>query len=146
MSKYLLQKSETEPYKWILTDTEAEVCCTFIEGEFNESQQYTLLRDSSEYVPDELPRIAKGMSDWLRENHYEIIFSSPRKIAEEARADIGYQIREARETKGYTLRHLAKLTGIAFNHIARIESGKYNVTLDKVAIIAHALDVEIKLI
>lgn len=54
------------------------------------------------------------------------------------------QLRTAREAKGYTLRCLEKLTEIANNHIARIEGGRYNVTLDTIAILAAALDAEVK--
>ena len=145
MTKYLLQKSESVPYKWVLTDTEAEICCTFMEGRINDTQSFTPLRQPSDYNAAELPKIAAEMAEWLRHNHYEIIFSSPQRVAAAARAEIGRQIREAREAKGYTLRHLAKLTGIAYNHIARIECGKYNVTLDKVAVVADALGLKIEL-
>ena len=34
-------------------------------------------------------------------------------------------------------------TGIAYNHIGRIERGKYNVTIDTLAVIANALGVRI---
>lgn len=143
--KYLLQKSNEDPLWWVLTDTEAQIVCRFKEGEFNETQKFTPLNDISSYNVSELPNIVAGMSDWLRENHYEIIFSSPQRIVKEGRESIGRQLREAREAKGYTLRHLAKLTGIAYNHIGRIEQGRYNVTIDTLAIIAAALDCEIDL-
>lgn len=140
---YLLQKSEEDPLWWVVTDTETQIVCRFKEGEFNETQKFTPLKDISQYDVFMLPQIATDMADWLRDNHYEIIFSSPQKIIKESRERIGLQIKEAREAKGYTLRHVAKLTGIAYNHIGRIEAGRYNVTLDTLAVIANALGMEL---
>lgn len=144
--KYLLQKSNKDPMWWVLTDTEHEIVCRFKEGEFNETQQFSPLKDISEYDVSKLPQIAAGMTDWLRDNHYEIVFSSPQRIIQESRERIGRQIKEAREAKGYTLRHLAKLTGIAFNHIGRIEAGRYNVTLDTLAVIADAVGMKFTIV
>lgn len=141
--RYLLQKSEKDPLWWVVTDTETQIVCRFKEGEFNETQKFTPLKDISQYDVFMLPQIATDMADWLRDNHYEIIFSSPQKIIKESRERIGLQIKEAREAKGYTLRHVAKLTGIAYNHIGRIEAGRYNVTLDTLAVIANALGMEL---
>lgn len=146
MSKYLLQKSNKDPLWWVLTDTEHEIVCRFKEGEFNETQQFTPLNDISEYDVSKLPAIANRIAEWLQDNHYEIVFSSPQTITKTARERIGQQIKEAREAKGWTLRHLAKLTGIAFNHIGRIEAGRYNVTVDTLAVLAAALGVELKFI
>lgn len=141
--KYLLQKSKEDPLCWVLTDTEEEIVCRFKEGEFNETQQFTPLREISEYDVSKLPTVVAEMADWLRENHYEIVFTSPQTVIRLNRESIGRQLREAREAKGWTLRYLAKLTGIAFNHIGRIEQGKYNVTIDTLAVIADALGLEL---
>ena len=141
--RYLLQKSKEDPMWWVLTDTDTHIVCRFREGEFNDTQKYTLLDDENDYDLAALPGIVSAMSEWLREKHYEIIFSSPQKIRQEAREKIGNQLREAREKKGYTLRQLSFLTGIAFNHIGRIEAGKYNVTIDTVSILANALGVSL---
>lgn len=143
--RYLLQKSKEDPLWWVLTDTETEIVCRFKEGEFNETQKVTLLNEDSDYDLMKLPRIMAEMAEWLRENHYEIIFSSPQTVIRLGRESVGRQIREAREAKGWTLRYLAKLTGIAFNHIGRIEQGKYNVTVDTLAVLADALDLDIVL-
>ena len=62
---------------------------------------------------------------------------------QEARKYVGECIRMAREGKGLSLRQVEKLTGIAYNHIGRIERGKYNVTIDTLAVIANALGVRI---
>lgn len=145
MARYLLQKSTSKPLGWILTDTEENVTCEFEEGKFNETQKFTPINDTKDYDISKLPEIVRLMSDWLAENHYEIIFDSPTRIKEEYRRSIGIELRHARECAGYTLRDVARMTGIAFNHISRIEQGKYNVTLDTLALIAHALDMEIGL-
>lgn len=143
--KYLLQKSKEDPLWWVLTDTEEEIVCRFREGDFNDSQKFSALRDIKDYDVSKLPSIAAEMADWLRENHYEIVFASPQTIIKLSRESIGRQIKEARETKGWTLRYLAKLTGIAFNHIGRIEQGKYNVTIDTLAVLSDALGLKLQL-
>ncbi len=130
---------------WVLTDTEAGIVCRFKEGAFNESQHFTPLDDDGVYDVAALPGIVAAMSDWLAENHYEIVFSSPTEIKRRVRKDLGEEIRDARVDAGYTLRDLAKMTGIAFNHISRIEQGQYNVTLDTLALIADALGMQIGL-
>lgn len=143
MPKYLLQKSDKRPLGWVLTDTENQIVCRFVEGQFNDTQQITLLEDPDPRMVMEMPRIMREMADWLAQNHYELVFTSPQLITQEARKDVGESIRKAREAKGLTLRQVAKLTGIAFNHIGRIERGKYNVTVDTLAVIANALGVKI---
>lgn len=141
--RYILQKSIERPLWWVLTDTENGIVCQFKEGEFNETQKFTILNDVPRPDASMLAKLAAEMSDWLRDNHYELIFSSPQTIKLETRAMVGQQLRDAREAKGWTVRHLATLTGIAFNHISRIEQGRYNVTLDHIAILANALDVDV---
>lgn len=143
MDKYILQRSDTQPLWWVLTDTENQIVCQFREGDFNESQKFTPLKDASEYDVSKLPSIAADMSRWLADNHYELIFMSPTEAKEDTRRYVGEQLRQLREEQGYSLRDLAKLTGIAYNHIGRIEQGRYNVTLDTLAVLCDALDVNI---
>lgn len=139
MSRYLLQKSESDPLWWVLTDTEEQIVCRFKEGEFNETQQFTTLNDISNYNVDSLPSIVNNMAIWLRENHYEIIFMSPQLITEQGRRRIGEIIREARLQQGLSIRGLAKIVGMSKNNVERIEAGKYNYTIDSLSIIAAAL-------
>lgn len=143
MPKYLLQKSDKRPLGWTLTDTENQIVCRFIEGQFNETQQITLLEDAAPRMVMEMPRIMREMAEWLAQNHYELVFTSPQLITQEARKYVGECIRRAREAKGLSQRQLGKLTGLAHNHIGRIERGKYNVTVDTLAVIANALGVKI---
>ena len=137
--KYLLQKSGEDPLWWVLTDTENQIVCKFKEGAFNETQKYTPLKDISEYDVTALPRIAKEIADWLSENHYEIVFTSPQFIGADARRDLGDQIREIRESLGYSVEHLSRLTGLSTNNIIRIEDGRYNLSVDTLALIANVM-------
>lgn len=72
--------------------------------------------------------------------------SSPTEIKQGARKAIGDQVRRAREEAGLSLRELAIKADLSFNHIARIETGRYNVTIDTLSIIAEALGMELALI
>lgn len=65
------------------------------------------------------------------------------KIKQEARLNIGHALRELREAMNLSQEALAEATGIKRSNIARIEGGKYNVTLDTLALIANALDCNI---
>ena len=146
MSRYLLQKSDEDPLLWALVDTEEQIVCQFKEGDFNGSQRFTTLNDDCDYDFAKLPSIVRAMADWLRETHYEIMFSSPTMIAREARKNIGRQIKAAREAKGYTTRYLAKLTGLDQGHIVRIEAGRYGLTVDTLARLCDALGLKIELV
>lgn len=143
MTRFILQKSETQPLGWVLTDTENQIVCQFDEGKFNETQKFTPLREDFEYDNKALPRIVREMSEWLRQHHYEIIFSSPTAIAEDARRDIGQQLREARESRGLDIGELSFLTGLAKNTIKRIEEGRFRIDIDTLAQLCNALNVEI---
>lgn len=145
MSRYLLQKSDKDPLWWALVDTVEQIVCQFKEGDFNGSQRVTTLNDDSDYDFAQLPATLCAMADWLRETHYEIMFSSPQLIAREARKDVGRQIKAAREAKGYTTRYLEKLTGVTHTHISRIEAGRYNVSVDILGRLCDALGVKIEL-
>lgn len=61
------------------------------------------------------------------------------------RRDIGAQIRCARIARGFSIRGLAEQAGIGFSHITRIESGRYNVTIDTLAVIAAVLGKKLSL-
>lgn len=142
--RYLLQKSDTDPLWWVVTDTEAQIVCRFREGAFNDTQQFTVLNDATaKESPATLASYAQGIAAWLRANHYELLFTSPTEIAEMVRQDLGDQIREQRELRGWSVEHLAQLTGLSTNHIRRIEAGKYAVTVDNLAMISNAFDMVI---
>ena len=58
---------------------------------------------------------------------------------EKERQRIGLRIAELRAEKKLTQRQLAEMTGLQQCHVARIETGRYSVGLDTLAIIAEAL-------
>ncbi len=67
----------------------------------------------------------------------------PEALKNNARFAIGKQIRDAREAAGLSQRALAEKAGLGYSHIARIELGRYNVTIDTLAVIANALGCKI---
>ena len=67
-------------------------------------------------------------------------------INEDERKRIGMRIAEIRKEKGLTQAQLFEKTGIQQAHIARIETGRYSVGLDTLALIAKALDARIDFI
>ena len=142
--RYNLKESSEHSFGWVLTDTELGIVVTFEEGNFNDSQEMVVL--------DGIPEQFRGMSateltkalngavsdlvEWLRNNHPELIFTSPKKVKERARQSIGSSIKSLREEYGESQRDLAKAIGIDQGHLARIESGKYSVGIDILAMIA----------
>lgn len=146
MERYILQQSVENPLWWVLTDTQLGIVLRFKEGEFNDSQKVTFLNDIEKPDPVEIAKAMNAMGDWIDEHHYELLFTSPQAIKQEARKKIGAQLKELRTSKGITLRQAAKMAGISNNHIARIEAGKYNVTIDTVAMIASVLGGELEII
>lgn len=139
MGRYLLQESE-EHLWWVLTDKELGIVLKFKEGEYNDSQKVTVLNDID---TEHLAVAAREMAEWMAENHYELIFSSPRLIKQHNRLMVGKDIKMLRKQAGLTTRELAKLTGLPQSHISRIEAGKYNVSLDTLSLIANALYAEV---
>lgn len=65
---------------------------------------------------------------------------------EQERIRIGLRIAEIRKAQGLTQTELANMTGLGQGHIARIESGKYNVQIDTLAVIAEAFGMTIDFI
>lgn len=71
MEKYILQESKEIKY-WICTDQRNGLVCRFKEHDFNRSQKFTLLEDSSA-TPLVLARICAELADWLKENHPNLL-------------------------------------------------------------------------
>jgi hypothetical protein len=77
-----INKLEDERYKmerksetvWFVTDKLYLICAEFEEHKFNETQKFTTLNDLNEDIFPALPRIAREMAEWLRENHYNKVF------------------------------------------------------------------------
>lgn len=142
-NKYDLKKSSECPFWWVLTDIDNGIVCRFKEGEWNQTQEYTFIEGINLLDANKIASATREMSDWMINNYYEILFTSPQQIKQKVRREVGSMLKARREEMGWTIRHLELLTGIANNHISRIEQGKYNVTLDTLAVITEALGLEI---
>lgn len=57
----------------------------------------------------------------------------------EERRRIGALLRAERERQGLSGRDLAGKCGISHSHLVRIESGRYNITIDILSLVAGAL-------
>lgn len=74
MSRFILQKSELKPNHWVCTDTKNFIVCIFENHNFNDNQEFKQLEDFNPANFMLLARFVREMSDWLRENKYEILF------------------------------------------------------------------------
>ena len=72
MSKYILQQS-TDKGWWVATDKENGIVIKFQEHRFNDTQKVTTLEDIVNPNPLVLARQMRELSDWLVENHREIL-------------------------------------------------------------------------
>lgn len=81
-------------------------------------------------------------------DYYDSLPEAKKQVIEEGKKyyETLYALREARERLGITQQDLAQKTGIPRETINRIESGKRNVTLEKLIILAHAVKLEVKLV
>ncbi len=73
--RFKIEKS-VHPGKWVCTDTENGIVCVFEHGEFNDTQQFTLLEDMKHdaNLPNIIAKAVREMADWLRDNHYNKVF------------------------------------------------------------------------
>ena len=71
--RFLLQPS-TKPGHWVCTDTENNIVCVWKEHEFNDTQVITMLDDIPSDRYAEVAHWMTEMGEWLRENHYDLIF------------------------------------------------------------------------
>lgn len=69
MERYLLQQSEN-PNHWVCTDTVNGIVCVWKQGEFNDTQKFTLL-ESVNLSASGLAKLIHEMTDWLSNNHYD---------------------------------------------------------------------------
>lgn len=76
MSKYIIQKSNTHPNGWVLTDTENGIVVTFDDGNFNDTQKVTPLEDVN-HTPAELAHIMRELGEWAARHHGSKCFNHP---------------------------------------------------------------------
>lgn len=77
MERFILQKSATQENWWVCTDTEYNIVCRFENHRFNDTQEFTLLDGDTFGTKEEALAYAtylREMADWLRDNHYDIVF------------------------------------------------------------------------
>lgn len=72
MNQYILQQS-TDKGWWVATDKENGIVIKFQEHRFNDTQKVTTLEDIVNPNPLVLARQMRELSDWLVENHREIL-------------------------------------------------------------------------
>jgi hypothetical protein len=72
-NRFTLQPSQKPGYH-VCTDTVNRIVCVFKDHDFNLDQSFTVLDDFQPDQVNKLPTIAREMGDWLRENHYNIVF------------------------------------------------------------------------
>lgn len=73
MERYILQKSEKKEW-WVCTDTEFGIVLRWREHHLNDEQEATVLDDEPKHSAQEYARAAREMGDWLKRNHYNLIF------------------------------------------------------------------------
>nr|DAP01810.1 MAG TPA: Helix-turn-helix XRE-family like protein [Caudoviricetes sp.] len=136
MTQYSTTKDNGEV---TMRDLATGVTLQWMEGEPNTLRTTSMGNTRrSEYI-----RIAQAMTTYAYDHGLLGETTPSVLIKQAARQAVGQQVRQARETKGLTGQQLAERCGLAQPHIARIEAGRYNVTTDILAIIAHALGTEI---
>ena len=68
-NRFVLQNG-SEINTFIVTDTINEIVCKFKKGKFDETQEFTFLKE----YPTNLATVLREFRDWLGENHRNIIF------------------------------------------------------------------------
>ena len=94
---------------------------------------------SSEKEAVKVAAYLRGLSDWLRDNHYEKLYSLT------MRQEIGIQIRRERKRQGLSGKELAERAGFVESTINKIENGKWNVSIDILEKVCDALGVTLQI-
>lgn len=77
MEKYIVQRGST-PGWWVATDNENGMLVQFEQGHYDDTRKVTLLNCdalSSEKEAMKMATCLRGLGDWLRDNHYEKLYS-----------------------------------------------------------------------
>lgn len=145
------QVSRTSEGRWLCSDLERGLLCTWENRKFNDTQDYQFSGDITS--PEVLASLSGEMAEYLLKYHTNKVLNPKEIEAYEAslppeeflRKDIGAQIKQWRKVRGLTLEQLAQECGLSKQHINRIEQGRYNVTIDTLASILEALGIWINL-
>lgn len=127
--------------QWRCCDFETQISCVFEKHKFNETQIFDV-SEANTLNADELARAANNMSEWLRDNHYNIIMPPvDEKII--VRVRIGKRIAELREERGLNQQELAGMCGLTKSTISNIENARFGVGIDILNKIVAALGCKI---
>lgn len=140
--RFVLQKSKENEGWWVATNRPGNIVAKFQEGLFNEMVKITALEDAS---PLEHASAIRELSEWLAYFHADLVTGDDEDVKGFNRLRIGRQIRLARIGKNLTVRQLAELSGVPFQNITKIENGKYNVSIDILGKLCHALGLKMDL-
>lgn len=145
MEKYILSRTGA-PHQWQCVDTDNGLTCTFEQGKFNETQRFSFSSASEIATNENADKIAKIVNDmnvYLRVNHYHIAMPYS---DDAARVSMAVIITARRKALGMTQEDLADKSELHRSHITRIEQGKYNITIEVIGKIAHALGCHVALV
>jgi DNA-binding XRE family transcriptional regulator len=125
-NRFKLQKSESLPDWWVLTDIENMIVVRWEQGKFNDTQKVSPIEDADlrakfgDNLAQELARIMAEIADYLRDFHYEKVFEL------NDRQRLGAKIMALRNERGYSISALAELCDVNKATIVNIEQGKFS--------------------
>lgn len=125
-NRFKLQKSESLPNWWVLTDIENMIVVRWEQGKFNDTQKVSPIEDADlrakfgDNLAQELARIMAEIADYLRDFHYEKVFEL------NDRQRLGVKIMALRNERGYSIRALAELCDVNKATIVNIEQGRFS--------------------
>lgn len=144
-NRFKLQKSESLPDWWVLTDIENMIVVRWEHGKFNDTQKVSPIEDADLFakfgnnIAQELARIMAEIADYLRDFHYEKVFEL------NDRQRLGAKIMALRNERGYSIRTLAELCDVNKATIVNIEQGKFSPRFEIVEKICHVLGAKIEI-
>lgn len=133
--RFILKPSQDDPLKWVVYDSQTRIVVTFREHEYNETVKMTPLEDLP-LDPVKLARAAREISDWLAENHRDLLETNPLR-------EIGKDIRAAMFDQGITPEVLAKLSDLSVNNVRAIMFGRYNYKINNLIAVCRTLSLEL---
>lgn len=125
-NRFKLQKSESLPDWWVLTDIENMIVVRWQHGKFNDTQKVSPIEDADLFakfgnnIAQELARIMAEIADYLQDFHYEKVFEL------NDRQRLGAKVMALRNERGYSIRTLAELCDVNKATIVNIEQGRFS--------------------
>lgn len=144
-NRFKLQKSESLPNWWVLTDIENMIVVRWQHGKFNDTQKVSPIEDADlrekygDNLAQELARIMAEIADYLRDFHSEKVFEL------NDRQRLGAKIMALRNERGYSIRTLADLCDVNKATIVNIEQGRFSPRYEIVERIVKELGAKIEI-